>query len=73
MLQPQILYTDSHTLVRVHFNRYTDLKKHILHHIKCSDDGEVSVYRSRRGQWGEWYEKWQYVGGKPRIVEEGWN
>jgi hypothetical protein len=37
-----------------------------------SFDENVSVYRSRRGEWGEWFEHWSKVGGKCKIIKEGW-
>jgi hypothetical protein len=56
------------------FNTYAELKKalkdYILHnHI---GDDEVCVSRSRRGEWGEWFEKWALVNNKPTIVKQGW-
>jgi hypothetical protein len=36
------------------------------------DYDEVSVSRSRRGEWGEWFEKWQNVNGVPTIIKQGW-
>ena len=56
------------------FNTYAELKKalkdYILHnHI---GDDEVFVSRSRRGQWGEYFEKWELVNNKPTIVKQGW-
>jgi hypothetical protein len=37
-----------------------------------SFDENVSVFRARRGQWGEWYENWSKVGSKCQIIKEGW-
>ncbi len=56
------------------FNTYAELKKalkdYILHnHI---GDDEVFVSRSRRGEWGEYFEKWVLVNGKPKITKQGW-
>jgi len=56
------------------FKTYAELKKalkdRILHdHI---GDEPVFVSRSRRGEWGEWYEKWELVNGKPTIIKQGW-
>jgi hypothetical protein len=56
------------------FKTYAELKKalkdYILHnHI---GDDEVCVSRSRRGEWGEWFEKWSLVNNKPTIVKQGW-
>jgi hypothetical protein len=57
------------------FNTYSELKKalkdYILHdHI---GDDAVFVVRSRRGEWGEWFEHWRLVNGVPTIVKEGWS
>jgi hypothetical protein len=57
------------------FKTYTELKKalkdYILHnHI---GDDRVFVIRSRRGEWGEWFEKWELVNGKPKITKQGWS
>jgi hypothetical protein len=56
------------------FKTYAELKKalkdYILHnHI---GDDEVCVSRSRRGHWGEYFEKWGLVNNKPTIVKQGW-
>ena len=56
------------------FNTYGELKKalrdRILHeHI---GEDEVFVTRSRRGEWGEWFEHWQKTGRKKKIVKQGW-
>jgi hypothetical protein len=56
------------------FKTYAELKKalkdYILHnHI---GDDEVVVSRSRRGEWGEYFEKWALVNNKPTIVKQGW-
>lgn len=56
------------------FKTYTELKKalkdYILHNHIGSD--RVSVTRSRRGEWGEWFEKWELINGKPTITKQGW-
>jgi hypothetical protein len=56
------------------FNTYTQLKKalkdRILHeHI---GEDEVFVTRSRRGEWGEWFEKWVLINKNPTIIKKGW-
>jgi hypothetical protein len=56
------------------FKTYAELKKalkdRILHdHI---GENEVFVTRSRRGEWGEYYEKWALIDGKPTIIKKGW-
>lgn len=34
--------------------------------------GYVGVYRSRRGEWGEWFEHWKLEDGKLVKIKEGW-
>ena len=56
------------------FNTYAELKKalrdYILHNHISTD--RVFVTRSRRGEWGEWFEKWELINGKPTITQKGW-
>ena len=54
------------------FGTYAEIKKRMKDLLAISDDNEVTVNRHRRGQWGEWYEKWAMVNGKPTIVKQGW-
>jgi hypothetical protein len=56
------------------FNTYAELKKDLKDYILDNHigDDEVFVTRSRRGEWGEWYEKWIKVNGVPKIVKQGW-
>jgi hypothetical protein len=58
------------------FKTYTELKKalkdYILHNHIGEDDDYVIVIRSRRGEWGEWYEKWELVNDTPTIIKQGW-
>ncbi len=54
------------------FTTYSEVKKRMRDLLEVSDNNEVSVYRHRRGEWGEWYEKWALINGKPQIFEEGW-
>lgn len=58
------------------FNTYTELKKalkdYILDNHIGEDDDYVIVIRSRRGYWGEYYEKWEKINGKPKITKQGW-
>lgn len=55
------------------FKTYAELKKKLRfileNHI---GDRPVSVSRSRRGCWGEWFEHWELINGKPTIVKIGW-
>lgn len=56
------------------YNTYRELKKDLpeICASNINDDG-VNVIRSKRGQWGEWYEYWENVNGKPEIVKQGWS
>ena len=56
------------------FKTYTELKKALKDYILHNHIGDdyVVVNRSRRGEWGEWYEKWELVNGKPTIIKQGW-
>lgn len=87
--KPQVRYTTSESLhdyrmdryrvsspyIIKQFNTYAELKKALKDYILSNHIGDdyVSVNRSRRGEWGEWYEHWLKVNGKPTIVKQGWN
>ena len=56
------------------FNTYAELKKNIRSLIE-ENQGEtncLTVSRTRRGEWGEWFEKWSIINGKPQIWKQGW-
>ena len=52
---------------------YAKLKASIGAVLRASHDECAFVVRSRRGEWGEWFEHWELVNGKPKIVKEGWS
>lgn len=56
------------------FNTYAELKKALKNYILLNHIGDkpVMVSRSRRGEWGEWFELWQLVNCKPKIIKQGW-
>jgi hypothetical protein len=56
------------------FKTYAELKKALKRRILHDHIGEdrVFVTRSRRGEWGEWFEKWELINGKPTITKKGW-
>ena len=55
------------------FPTYAELKSNIKKLIEESPDKQVTVFRSRRGQWGEWRELWGFnPERKPIILEKGW-
>jgi hypothetical protein len=40
--------------------------------LLASHDLRVEVSRSRRGEWGEWFEVWEMVNDKPKITKQTW-
>jgi hypothetical protein len=56
------------------FKTYAELKKALKDYILDNHIGEDEVFvtRSRRGEWGEWFEKWVKINGKPTIIKKGW-
>lgn len=54
------------------FKTYRELKKELKQMLSDSFNDVVSVSRSRRGEWGEWFEKWELIDGKPKITNQGW-
>ena len=40
--------------------------------LKRSIDNSVFVSRSKRGEWGEWFEYWAMSNCKPVITKQGW-
>lgn len=52
---------------------YAEVKKRMAEFLNKSADNKASVYRQRRGEWGEWFEHWEFNSKrKPVIVKEGW-
>ena len=55
------------------FNTYPLLKKQLRIDLMTTNVvGDISVSRSRRGEWGEYFEIWSLVNGKPKIIKQGW-
>lgn len=54
------------------YSTYRELKHNLLQALNDSYDNEVSVSRSRRGEWGEWFENWGLSNDKPYIIKQGW-
>jgi len=55
------------------FKTYAKLKRNMLDMLVESNSNEVRVSRSRRGQWGEWFEYWGFDNNrKPVIIKQGW-
>ncbi len=51
---------------------YKEVKRKMNAFMLDSFDENVNVFRSRRGQWGEWFENWSRVGSKAKIHKQGW-
>ena len=62
----------NHHSIGISVRTYREVKQDMLRYLKQSYSGEVSVYRERRGEWGEWFENWQLIDDKPKIIKEGW-
>jgi hypothetical protein len=54
------------------FPTYKELKSNVQELISQCPDKVLTVFRSRRGEWGEWFEKWMMINGKPKIIKQGW-
>ena len=54
------------------FGTYAEVKRRMRDLLEISNDNEVCVYRHRRGEWGEWFEHWSMVNGRPEITRSGW-
>lgn len=62
-----------HETAYIYADTYRKLKQLLKEYLPLSLDGEITICRERRGNWGEWYEKWQMVNNKPKIIKQGWN
>jgi hypothetical protein len=71
--KPTVSYRDNNgSNISLTVKTYTEVKRRMKAFMNDSFDENVSVYRSRRGEWGEWFEHWSKVGGKCKIIKEGW-
>ena len=66
--KPQITVDGKTTIAR----NYKEIKRTMQSLLNNSENGIVSVLRSRRGEWGEWFEKWGLENNKPVILKHGW-
>jgi len=56
----------------IQYPTYKELRKNIKRHLEENLESVISVSRSRRGEWGEWFENWSLVDDKPTIIKQGW-
>jgi hypothetical protein len=54
------------------FASYRQLKSKMKNIMKEYSADKVTVSRSLRGEWGEYYEHWYLSGNKLRKGKEGW-
>lgn len=55
------------------YDTYAKLKRALRAMLKASKDNVITVNRSRRGEWGQWFEHWSEANnGKIEIIKEGW-
>lgn len=54
------------------FPTYRELKQKMVSIMKEYKVDEICVSRSRRGEWGEWFEYWNRHGDKLVKGREGW-
>ena len=82
--KPQLLYMTNQSVddyyahrrnskyIRETYTTYVELKKDLPRVLAETNEAYISVYRSRRGTWGEWFEHWALINGKPKIIKQGW-
>ena len=57
----------------IQYPTYKELKKNLKKHMEENLESPLCVIRSKRGEWGEWFENWKFgANGKPYIDREGW-
>ena len=56
----------------VEFLTYRELKKKLREYIQYNDIPQLTVFRQKRGEWGECFETWQLQGDELIIIKEGW-
>jgi hypothetical protein len=83
--KPQVLYTTTQSIndywdrrrqsmyIRKSYKTYRELLKDLPRVLAETNEDYISIYRSRRGEWGEWFEHWALVNGKPKMIHQGWS
>lgn len=78
--KPYLLVNDEYGDKKcIEFPTYRELLKNLKSVIKEQKriegrfyEGYVSVFRQRRGEWGEWFERWKLEDEKLVKIKEGW-
>ena len=52
---------------RITYKTYKELKKNLKKHLEENLEETVCVLRSRRGEWGEWFENWKLHNGNQSL------
>ena len=74
MITPQVHINIGYKEKVVFFKTYRELKKALVTLFNEYGVSSLFIVRSRRGQWGEWCERWEMDYRKePHIVKEGWS
>jgi hypothetical protein len=51
---------------------YREFKRTVKELLTESRTKELTIFRERRGEWGEWFERWELINGNPKITKQGW-
>ena len=56
------------------FDTYAELRKSMGSMMRDSIDQKLTVTRTRRGEWGQWFEVWEWnsYAKKNVITKQGW-
>lgn len=67
--KPQVTVDGKTTVCKT----YAEIKRNMKTLLEESQSRVVTVSRSRRGEWGEWFEYWGFnAERKPVITRQGW-
>ena len=56
----------------IQYPTYRELRKNLRKHLEENLEPTIGIYRSRRGEWGEYYENWCISGNKLCLIKKGW-
>ena len=74
MITPQIHVNVSYKTKYLFYKTYRELVKNLSKVFNEYGVKSIFVVRSRRGEWGEWTERWEMDHrAKPFIVKSGWS
>ncbi len=72
--RPTVFIEHNDSCVSFSVPTYREVKRNLKKYLDQSSLGKVSVFRHRRGEWGEWFENWEMsYDRKPKKVKEGWS